>query len=152
LSVIVIAPHGVGVRVVAQQRDPIELVTFESISEFERWRSGGTPRTIDREVDAALEGARVDPGKLARTLPVLNALRRRTRVPHLKELVLHASSPRSFYRAWADEMPEAPSLFLERVRAIHARMLARGLALDHVWRQAGYRSRREYERAMEAWQ
>jgi len=153
VRVIVIAPPGIGVRVVAERRKRVELVTFESLSEFEHWRGGRRVHTIAADVDAALAGAHIDPATLARTLPLLDALRRHIRVPHLKELVLQARSPRSFYRAWADEMPEPPSQFLERVRTAHARrLLARGLAAEHVWDLAGYRSRRAFERAMELWQ
>ena len=148
-AVILIAPAGMTVRVMAGNASA-NVMTFRTVMEFEQWRSSTVmDETITADVDRALAAAGCRVNELDRMLPLLAQLRRHATVPHLKQLQALAASPRSFFRAWAREMPERPSVFLARVRDAHARrLLDRGIDPAGVAHRAGFASVRRMRESL----
>lgn len=146
----VVAPVDVAVSVSGARRKHAAVRRFASLAQLDRWREGHAVAgaTIAADVRAALRQLGCRRRRLSPALrALLEALGSRRAVPHLKELQLLASSPRSFFRAWKMEIPERPSLFLLRVRLVRcARLQRQGRPLEDACRESGFRSAADYRR------
>ncbi|HWS72550.1 MAG TPA: helix-turn-helix domain-containing protein [Thermoanaerobaculia bacterium] len=108
----------------------VDVVGFRSLAELDRWRAAhgnGHDERMHDDVIAAL----VAVGHPLETLPeplrkVVVELGEGSTVPDLAELAARWPSRRSFYRVWSESIGETPSVFLRRVRALHAQRLIDG--------------------------
>ena len=113
--VFVIAPDDVPVMVRAASAS---VLRFSSSDEFEKWRAGSAAQ-MSAAVHAALAELHVDLSQCSlRTQEVIARLCEREAVPSVKELTVHCSSRRSFYRSWQADIGETPDAFLSRVRLL----------------------------------
>ena len=126
------------------QRAEVDAVHFRTLEELDRWREQreDADEAIGSDMIAALDelGMAIDgvPPKL-RTL--LDAIATETHVPTLRDLEYRWTSRRSFYRLWNEAFDEPPSMFLRRVRSLHAlRLLALGFTKKEAALLAGYSS------------
>jgi hypothetical protein len=126
------------------RRAEVDAVHFRTLEELDRWREQrqDADEAIGADMIAALDelGMAIDelPPKL-RTL--LEAIATETHVPTLRDLEHRWTSRRSFYRLWNEAFDEPPSMFLRRVRSLHAlRLLALGFTKKEAALLAGYSS------------
>ena len=140
-EVIVVAPSDIGIRISAS--GPCRTRLFTSLDELLRWLDGGeaVPGDLRSCVNESLLSLGCEPSQLATDLlGTLEWLSLQRRVPPLKVFAQATSSRRTFFRRWAS-LPEPPSLFLERVRLLHAqKLLKAGLAIADVVDEADYGS------------
>lgn len=122
----------------------VDVVAFRTLAELDRWReaANGDGDRLHEDIAAALLAA----GHPLETLPeplraVIAALGEETTVPSLAELAARWPSRRSFYRVWSESIGETPSVFLRRVRGLHARrLIARGASRKEAAARAGFGS------------
>jgi AraC-like DNA-binding protein len=118
------------------------VMQFRTLEELDRWREQQTGEAIGADVIAALHELEMAFDAIPEKLrSVLESIAMETRVPALRELEQHWSSRRSFYRTWNDVFDEPPSMFLRRVRSLHAqRLLTLGFTRKQAAMLAGYSS------------
>lgn len=140
-EVILIAPHTLASRILRDTTNSIRC--FESVDEFERWRSGSQPGAImfERAVrQAVIEmcGSTLLPIQLQLSFEWLS---RQSRVPPLKALAIAAGSRRSFFRKWSRTIALSPRQFLDRVGQLYAiALLGSGVPLPDVLRETGLKA------------
>lgn len=108
----------------------VDVVAFRNLAELDRWREAtgdGHDERMHENVVAALTAV----GHPLETLPegvrrMVAAIGEGTTVPDLAQLAARWPSRRSFYRVWSESIGETPSVFLRRVRTLHARRLIDG--------------------------
>lgn len=142
-SIIIVAPVDV-TRRIERSVDDVEVISFRTLDDLDRWRSGKSlrPDTIRIDFFAALDEIEIEysdlSAKLRRTLESFAHYRA---VPAAKDLASRWPSRRSFYRVWRDEIHEPPSSFLRRVRTLHAaRLMDDGASPKEAALQAGFGS------------
>ena len=134
----------------------VDVVAFRTLAELDRWREAasgnGDGDRLHEDITAALQAL----GHPLETLPeplraVVAALGEGTTVPALAELASRWPSRRSFYRVWNESIGETPSVFLRRVRALHARrLIARGASRKEAASRAGFGSGAALRRALDS--
>ncbi len=128
------------------------LLVFEDLDALDQWRSASaTSSGVRREVLIALRQLGCDPARLdARLQRTLEWLGEQPSVPERLPTSEHGASRRTFYRLWGAQIPEAPSQFCLRVRALHAlRLEHEGQPRTDAAYDAGFRSVRDMMRAVE---
>lgn len=108
----------------------VDVIAFRTLGELDRWRDAhgnGHDERMHDDVVAALCAV----GHPLDTLPeplrsVVAAIGEETTVPGLAQLAARWPSRRSFYRVWSESIGETPSVFLRRVRTLHAQRLIDG--------------------------
>ena len=142
-SVIVVAPPALAMLIACLVSD-LDVVGFNDLRELDRWRSGELVRseTIRVDVENALREIGCEAERLTPKMRcALEAVCHERVVPSVIQLERMWGSRRSFYRAWAGEMPIPPSSFLRRVRTLRAeRLIACGATPKEAAIKTGFGS------------
>lgn len=125
-----------------------EVMTFRTLSEFDRWRHGlrssAVAETIEVDVMAALRELGTPRFDLSGGVrQMIDSLCKSNSVPpRVEQIVPEGVAYRTLHRRWAELMAEGLKEFIERVRLLHARRLIeqQGLAPREAAFRAGYRS------------
>ena len=142
-SVIVIARREVAARIACLIGD-VDVIGFHNLHELDRWRRGELLRddTIRGDVGQALFELGTPMHLLSNRMRVaIETLCQEKVVPGVTCLEGIWPSRRSFYRAWARELPLAPSVFLRRVRTLRAeRLMEEGATAREAAIRTGFAS------------
>ena len=126
-SIIVVASPEVTTRIACIVSD-LDVVAFADLRELDRWRAGDLQRrdTIRGDVELALQELGCELDRLSPNMrAAVEAICHQPIAPDVISLERQWPSRRSFYRAWAAEIPLAPCAFLRRVRTLAAERLIR---------------------------
>lgn len=142
-SVILIAPMELSSRL-ARSAGDVSMRSFRSLADLDRWRRSNEHLTGDIRADvlAALHEIGSDLDALSLTLrDAFETFAARRSVPNVGEIERLFASRRSLYRLWTNELGEAPSRFLRRVRLIQAeRLLHAGVSAKEAALRVGFGS------------
>lgn len=152
-NVILIGDAEVVARAVRAIGPDYPVVHFDDLEQFDRWRSGAfdQPKTIQRELMKALREIDCQKYVIAGSLRKLFEWMAQCAIaPAVSSLEERFSSRRSFYRIWAQHIPESPAVFLGRVRLLHARRLIErsGMNPKEAAAAAGFASVQQFRKLL----